>query len=103
MGSAAPQTIPQRVPEDSRLRRAYHQEGEAIVQAAWELRHGLVPKPDCSHFVHAVYAQAGFDYEYAQAAAIFAGIDSFLRGKVPQPHDLALLPSYQGLCSSPLR
>ncbi len=102
MGSAAPQTIPQRVPEDSRLRRAYHQEGEAIVQAAWELRHGLVPKPDCSHFVHAVYAQAGFDYEYAQAAAIFAGIDSFRRVKVPQPGDLVVWQSHVGIVIDPL-
>ena len=39
-------------------------EANALVPAAWDLRRGLIPNPDCSHFVfvfvYAVYKQAGF-------------------------------------------
>src|SRR5215472_5398400 len=76
------------VQEDARVRLASPDEGEAVVEAAWELRKGLAPKPDCSHFVNAVYARAGFDYEYARSSEIFDGIDSFRRVRNPQPGDL---------------
>jgi hypothetical protein len=104
VGSAKPQTILQTIPQSdaSRLRPASPEEGEAIVRAVWELRHGLLPKPDCSHFVHAVYAQAGFDYEYAQSAAIFAGIDSFRRVKIPQPGDLVVWHGHVGIVIDPV-
>src|SRR5262252_6079544 len=72
-------------PELSHPRLLSPSEGETIVLAAWELRHGLPAKPDCSHFVHAIYSKAGFGYEYAQSADIFEGIDSFQRVKTPQP------------------
>ena len=93
----------QPISEDSRVRLATPSEGEAIVQAAWELRHGLDPKPDCSHFVHEIYAQAGFDYEYAQSAAIFDGIDSFRRVKVPQAGDLIVWQGHVGIVVDPLQ
>ena len=64
-------------PVDAKPRLLSSAEGEAIVQAAWELRRGLLPKPDCSHFVHAIYQQAGFSYEYAGSADLFDVIDSF--------------------------
>src|SRR6516225_440110 len=69
---------------ETRPRLASPQEGEAIVQAAWQLRHGLSAKPDCSHFVHAIYTQAGFLYRYAASRAVFAGIESFRRVTKPQ-------------------
>jgi hypothetical protein len=72
-------------------------EGEAIVQAARELRHSLHPKPDCSHFTYAAYAHAGFDYEYAQSRAIFAGIASFQRVQKPQPGDLVVWQGHVGI------
>src|SRR5215472_13234010 len=71
---AAAQSIPDEVrlvPPEARL--VSPEEGEAIVQTAWELRRGLLPKPDCSHFVHAIYARAGFAYDYAQAEDLFDG------------------------------
>ena len=77
-------------------------EGEAIVQAAWELRHSLHPKPDCSHFAHAAYTQAGFNYEYAQSRAIFAGIMSFQRVQKPQPGDLVVWQGHVGIVVDPL-
>lgn len=78
------------------------EEGEAIVQAAWELRQSLHPKPDCSHFTHAVYTHAGFDYEYAQSRAIFAGITSFQRVQKPQPGDLVVWQGHVGIVIDPM-
>lgn len=76
-------------------------EGEAIVQVAWELRRGLDPKPDCSHFVNAIYAQAGLDYEYARTQEIFEGIDSFRRVNRPQPGDLVVWQGHVGIVVDP--
>src|SRR5215472_14736715 len=72
-------------------------QGEAIVEAAWQLRHGLNPKPDCSHFVHAVYERAGFLYEVASSREVFAGIDSFRRVRKPQPGDLVVWQGHIGI------
>jgi hypothetical protein len=88
-------------PELSRPRLLSPSEGETIVLAAWELRHGLPAKPDCSHFVHAIYAKAGFNYEYAQSADLFEGIDSFQRVKVPQPGDLVVWQGHVGVVVDP--
>src|SRR5215472_2506438 len=89
------------VQEDRGVRSVSPDEGEAIVQAAWELRRGLVPKPDCSHFVNAVYARAGFDYEYATSNEIFDGIDSFRRVQEPQPGDLIVWQGHIGIVVDP--
>ena len=90
------------VQEDGQLRLASPDEGEAIVQAAWELRRGLGEKPDCSHFVNAVYARAGFDYEYARSSEIFDGINSFRRVQKPQPGDLIVWQGHMGIVIDPV-
>jgi len=82
-------------------RLASPQEGEAIVQAAWVLRRGLLPKPDCSHFVHAVYRQAGFPYEYAASRAIFAGVEDFRRVAKPQSGDVIVWRGHIGIVIDP--
>jgi hypothetical protein len=92
----------QSIPEEALLvrpevRLVSPQEGEAIVQTAWELSRGLLPKPDCSHFVHAIYTHAGFAYDYAQAADLFDGIASFRRVKKPQPGDLVVWQGHAGI------
>jgi hypothetical protein len=87
--------------ENEGIRLASREEGEAIVQVAWELRRGLSPKPDCSHFVNAIYAQAGLDYEYARAEEIFDGIDSFRRVHRPQPGDLVVWQGHVGIVVDP--
>ena len=95
-------TAAQAIPEDGRLRLVSPEEGEAIVQAAWALRRGLLPKPDCSHFVHAIYAQAGLDYKYAPTGDIFDGIDSFQRVTKPQPGDLVVWQGHVGIVVEPM-
>jgi len=77
------------------------QEGEAIVQAAWQLRHSLSLKPDCSHFVHAIYTQAGFVYAYAASRAVFAGIESFRRVTKPQSGDVIVWQGHIGIVIDP--
>jgi hypothetical protein len=89
--------VAQAVQDDQRVRLVSSEQGEVIVRAAWELRRGLGPKPDCSHFVHAIYAQAGLDYEYATAGDIFEGVDSFQRVQRPQPGDLIVWQDHVGI------
>jgi hypothetical protein len=89
------------VQQDERVRLASREEGEVVVQAAWELRRGLIPKPDCSHFVNAVYAQAGLDYEYASSSDVFDGIDSFRRVQTPQAGDLVVWQGHIGIVVDP--
>jgi NlpC/P60 family len=93
------QTV-QAIPKD-RVRLASRQEGEAVVKAAWELRRGLGTKPDCSHFVNAIYAQAGLDFEYSSSSDIFDGIDSFRRVQRPQPGDLVAWRGHVGIVVDP--
>jgi hypothetical protein len=72
-----------------------------IVQAAWQLRHSLLPKPDCSHFVHAIYTQAGFLYAYAASRTIFSGIDGFRRVTKPQSGDVIVWQGHIGIVIDP--
>src|SRR5215471_12627126 len=76
-------------------------EGETIVEAAWELRRGLNPKPDCSHFVQVVYARAGFFYDYAASREILAGVSGFRRVRKPQSGDLVVWPGHMGIVIDP--
>jgi len=87
--------------EDEQVRLASAEEGEAIVETAWELRRGLGPKPDCSHFVNAVYAQSGFDYKYARSTVVFDGIPTFARVPRPQPGDLVVWRGHIGIVVDP--
>jgi hypothetical protein len=96
----------QSIPDEVRLvrpevRLVSPEEGEAIVQTAWDLRRGLLPKPDCWHFVHAIYSRVGFAYDYAQAADLFDGIASFRLVKKPQPGDLVVWQGHAGIVVDP--
>src|SRR5215469_1446347 len=86
---------------DARLHLVSPTQGEAIVQAAWELRRGLNPKPDCSHFIQAVYAKAGFVYDYATTREIYTGVDGFRRVQHPQPGDLVVWRGHMGIIIDP--
>lgn len=89
-------------PELSRPRLISPSQGEAIVVAAWDLRRGLPAKPDCSHFVQAIYEKAGFNYEYATTVEIFEGIGSFERLQVPQAGDLVVWQGHMGIVVDPV-
>jgi cell wall-associated NlpC family hydrolase len=56
---------------------------------------------DCSHLVHAIYAQAGFPYSYAPSSEIFAGVEAFQRVKQPEPGDLIVWRGHVGIVINP--
>lgn len=90
-------STPQPQEDETSVRLASLEEGEAIVEAAWELRRGLGEKPDCSHFVNAIYERAGLEFDYAQSNDLFEGIDGFRRVYRPQPGDLIVWRGHVGI------
>jgi cell wall-associated NlpC family hydrolase len=83
--------------DDATARLASRLEGETIVETAWELRRGLNPKPDCSHFVNDVYERAGVEYDYANSIELFEGIDGFQRVYRAQPGDIVVWQGHMGI------
>ena len=76
-------------------------EGTAIAQLTMQHWPQLRDKPDCSHLVHDIYAEAGLDYDYAASNEIFEGIDSFQRVESPQPGDLVVWRGHIGIVIDP--
>ncbi len=76
-------------------------DGLAILGAALDSRHHVQHHPDCSHFVHELYGQAGFPYEYASSTDLYAGVDEFQRVTNPQPGDLAVWRGHVGIVVNP--
>jgi hypothetical protein len=78
-------------------------EGLAILGAALDSRHHASFLSDCSHFVHGLYTRAGFPYQYAPSADLYAGIDAFQRVASPQPGDLAVWRGHTGVVINPVQ
>ena len=78
-------------------------EGRSIVNAAWELNLPLRGMQDCSHVVHQIYANAGFEYPYASSFEIYAGHENFERVKTPQSGDVIAWPGHVGIIVDPLQ
>jgi hypothetical protein len=76
-------------------------EGLAILNAALDSRHHAGFNSDCSHFVHGLYENAGFPYEYAPSSDLYEGIDEFRRVAKPQPGDLAVWHGHAGIVVNP--
>ncbi len=76
-------------------------DGLAILGAALDSRHRKASRPDCSHFVHDLYQQAGFPYEYASSTELYVGVGEFRRVSNPQPGDLAVWRGHVGIVVSP--
>jgi hypothetical protein len=76
-------------------------EGLAILGAALDSRHHAGAAYDCSHFVHGLYERAGFPYEYASSADLYAGVEEFRRVTNPQPGDLAVWRGHTGIVVNP--
>ncbi len=82
---------------DSGVRLLSLEEGRSIVNVAWQEDS---PKPgmrDCSHFVHQIYANAGFEYPYASSFEIYSGNENFVRVKYPHAGDLIAWPGHVGI------
>jgi hypothetical protein len=78
-------------------------EGRAIVSAALEQDQGSTGAQDCSHVVHQIYAEAGFEYPYASSFELYAGNENFARVRHPQPGDLIAWPGHVGIVMEPAK
>jgi hypothetical protein len=76
-------------------------QGLSIAHVAMNSRPPVRTRYDCSHFVHRLYQKAGFPYEYAPSAALYAGIPEFRRVVSPQTGDLAVWPGHAGIVINP--
>jgi len=56
---------------------------------------------DCSHFVHDVYEQAGFPYEYITSNDLYIGSINFTRVHKPQAGDLVVWRGHVGIVLDP--
>lgn len=89
-------------PAQSVVSRAVsREEGTAIAQLTLQHWPQVRDKPDCSHLVHDIYAEAGLDYDYAASNEIFEGVDSFQRVESPQPGDLVAWRGHVGIVIDP--
>ncbi len=78
-------------------------EGRKVVNAAWELDPPARRTQDCSHLVHQIYANAGFEYPYASSFEIYAGNQNFERVRNPQSGDLVVWLGHVGIVVDPLQ
>ena len=80
-----------------KVRLATAKEGRAIVTAVLEHEQPAPGTEDCSHLVHEIYERAGFVYPYASSYELYAGSESFVRVKNPQPGDVIVWPGHAGI------
>jgi cell wall-associated NlpC family hydrolase len=76
-------------------------QGRAIVKAAHALQTPARGTQDCSHVIHAVYQNAGFDYPYQSSFDLYAGAQAFARVKSPHAGDLVVWPGHVGIVVNP--
>jgi len=88
---------------DSTPRLITAEEARAIVAAAWEVDQPTRGTQDCSHLVHQVYLNAGYDYPYASSFDIYAGNENFERVRTPQAGDLVAWPGHLGIVADPFQ
>lgn len=78
-------------------------EGRLILDVAWQQDLPVRGSQDCSHLVHRIYSNAGFEYPYASSNDIYAGSESFARVKYPHAGDLIAWPGHVGIVVDPAR
>lgn len=100
---ASPQAA--RTVNDSEIseRLLTREEGRAIVHTAWQAELPTDGAQDCSHFVHQIYADTGFEYPYASSLDIYAGDENFVRVKTAHPGDVVAWPGHVGIVVDPLQ
>ena len=86
---------PQQTPAAVRLISA--KEGRKIAAAALDGEETFRDAQDCSHLVHQIYTEAGYDYAYASSFDLYAGHGSFRRVRHAQAGDLIAWPGHVGI------
>jgi hypothetical protein len=95
------QSAPETTQSSGNLRLLSGPEGKAIASAALEQNQVPNGTQDCSHVVHEIYLNAGFEYPYASSFDLYAGTENFERVKHPQPGDLIAWPGHVGIVLEP--
>jgi NlpC/P60 family len=93
-GAPAPQPAPA-------VRLVNVEEGREIAAAALEQDGPISGRQDCSHLVHQIYADAGYEYPYASSFDLYAGNGKFRRIRHPQPGDLVAWRGHVGIVLDP--
>jgi hypothetical protein len=102
IGVAAGAQVPDSTQKLASTRRLLTmEEGRSIVTAAWE--QSARGMQDCSHLVHQIYLNAGFEYPYVSSFEIYAGNRSFARVRFPHAGDVIVWPGHVGIVVDPLK
>ncbi|HJT00133.1 MAG TPA: NlpC/P60 family protein [Terriglobales bacterium] len=99
LGTALPGRAANR--HHKRPERPPAREGMAIIAAALNFSHIHRARPDCSHLVHQVYADAGLPYPYVDSLDLYRGAPGFKAVKQPQPGDLIVWRTHSGIVVDP--
>jgi hypothetical protein len=73
------------------------EEERTIVDVALEQVAQLEDARDCSHTLHAIYANAGYAYPYASSSEIYAGDKNFARVMHPRAGDVIAWRGHVGI------
>jgi len=73
------------------------EEGRTIADASLQQEQPEPGTLDCSHIIHQIYTDAGFDYPYASSFELFAGDENFTRVRSPRAGDLIVWPGHVGI------
>lgn len=87
---------------DSNSRLLSAEEGRLITHAARQQDPQGPGAQDCSHLVHQIYSNAGFEYPYASSFEIYAGDEHFERVRTAQAGDVIAWPGHVGIVLNPL-
>ena len=79
------------------------EEGRSIADAALQQEQPASGSQDCSHLIHEIYGNAGFEYSYASSFELFAGAENFVRVRYPRAGDLIVWPGHVGIVVDPLQ
>jgi len=101
--TAAPQDARPARGSETDVRLLSREEGRSIVHMAWQAELPADGMRDCSHVVHQIYADAGFEYPYASSHDIYAGNENFVRVKTAHTGDLIAWPGHVGIVVDPLQ
>jgi NlpC/P60 family len=79
------------------------EEGRSIIDVAWAQEQPAPGTQDCSHLIHDIYQDAGFQYRYDSSFELYEGNEHFVRVRFPHPGDLIVWPGHVGIVVDPLQ